>query len=78
MKETPKVANPKRYTKKQLMEMTKKEIVKLSLSALNVKNDGRVRKEELIEEFMLDQRNYFKNKNHYQKIIQNLIIFFWK
>ena len=51
---------PKRYSKKQLMEMTKKEIVELSQSALNVKNDGRVKKEELIEEFMLDQRNYHK------------------
>ena len=55
-------SKPKRYTKKQLMEMTKKEINELSMSALNVKIDGRVRKEVLVEEFMLAQRIYHKNK----------------
>ena len=59
-KETPVEIKPKRYTKKQLMEMTKKEINELSLSALSVKLDGRVRKEVLVEEFMNVQRDFHK------------------
>ena len=61
-KEKPAAKDTKRYTRKQLNEMSKKQINELSKSALNVKLDGRVKKETLVEEFMLAQRIYHKNK----------------
>ena len=61
-KEKPATKDTKRYTKKQLNEMSKKQINELSKSALNVKLDGRRKKETLVEDFMLAQRIYHKNK----------------
>ena len=53
---------PKRYTKKQLTEMTKKEVDELGLELFNVKLDRRVQKQILIQEFMNVQRDFHKKK----------------
>ena len=53
---------PKRYTKKQLTEMTKKEVDELGLELFNVKLDRRVQKQILIQEFMNVQKEFHKKK----------------
>ena len=53
---------PKRYTKKQLMEMTKKEVDELALEVLDVKLDRRVQKQVLIQNFMNAQKEFHKKK----------------
>ena len=53
---------PKRYTKKQLMEMTKKEVDELALEVLDVKLDRRVQKQVLIQNFMNAQKEFHKEK----------------
>jgi len=53
---------PKRYTKKQLMEMTKKEVDELALEIFDVKLDRRVQKQVLIQNFMNTQRDFHKKK----------------
>ena len=53
---------PKRYTKKQLTEMTKKEVDELGLELFNVKLDRRVQKQILIQEFINVQRDFHKKK----------------
>lgn len=50
----------KRYTKKQLNEMTKKQIDNLALELFDVKLDGRRQKQILIQEFMDAQRSHNK------------------
>jgi len=51
---------PKRYTKKQLTEMTKKEVDELGLELFNVKLDRRVQKQVLIQAFINVQREFHK------------------
>ena len=51
---------PKRYTKKQLTEMTKKEVDELGLELFNVKLDRRVQKQVLIQNFINTQREFHK------------------
>ena len=51
---------PKRYTKKQLTEMTKKQVDELGLELFNVKLDRRVQKQILIQEFINVQREFYK------------------
>ena len=51
---------PKRYTKKQLTEMTKKEVHELGLELFNVKLERRVQKQVLIQEFINVQREFHK------------------
>ena len=53
---------PKRYTKKQLMEMTKKEVDELALEVLDVKLDRRVQKQVLIQNLMNAQKQFHKKK----------------
>jgi|SaaInlV_165m_DNA_2_1040747.scaffolds.fasta_scaffold00019_70 hypothetical protein len=53
---------PKRYTKKQLTEMTKKEVDELGLELFNVKLDRRVQKQVLIQAFINVQRDFHKKK----------------
>ena len=53
---------PKRYTKKQLMEMTKKEVDELALEVFDVKLDRRVQKQVLIQNFMNAQKEFHKKK----------------
>ena len=53
---------PKRYTKKQLTEMTKKEVDELGLELFNVKLDRRVQKQVLIQSFIDAQREFHKKK----------------
>ena len=53
---------PKRYTKKQLMEMTKKEVDELALEVLDVKLDRRVQKQVLIQNFMNAQKEFHNKK----------------
>ena len=53
---------PKRYTKKQLMEMTKKEVDELALEVLDVKLDRRVQKQVIIQNFMNAQKEVHKKK----------------
>ena len=50
----------KRYTKKQLTEMTKKEVDELGLELFNVKLDRRVQKQVLIQNFINTQREFHK------------------
>jgi 5,10-methylene-tetrahydrofolate dehydrogenase/methenyl tetrahydrofolate cyclohydrolase len=61
-KEVAPVPKPKRYTKKQLTEMTKKEVDELGLELFNIKLDRRVQKQILIQEFMDTQRDFHKKK----------------
>jgi hypothetical protein len=56
------IPKPKRYTKKQLTEMTKKEVDELGLELFNVKLDRRVQKQILIQEFINVQREFHKKK----------------
>ena len=58
--ETAPAPKPKRYTKKQLMEMTKKEVDELGLELFNVKLDRRVQKQVLIQNFINTQREFHK------------------
>jgi hypothetical protein len=53
---------PKRYTKKQLMEMTKKEVDELALEIFDVKLDRRVQKQVLIQNFINTQKEFHKKK----------------
>jgi len=61
-KEAEPATKPKRYTKKQLTEMTKKEVDELALEIFDVKLDRRVQKQILIQEFMNVQRDFHKKK----------------
>jgi len=61
-KEAEPAPKPKRYTKKQLTEMTKKEVDELGLELFNVKLDRRVQKQILIQEFINVQRDFHKKK----------------
>jgi len=53
---------PKRYTKKQLTEMTKKQVDELALEIFEVKLDRRVQKQILIQAFMNAQKEFHKKK----------------
>ena len=53
---------PKRYTKKQLTEMTKKQVDELALEIFDVKLDRRVQKQILIQSFMNAQKEFHKKK----------------
>ena len=59
-KEAEPAPKPKRYTKKQLTEMTKKEVDELGLELFNVKLDRRVQKQVLIQNFINTQREFHK------------------
>jgi hypothetical protein len=54
------IPKPKRYTKKQLTEMTKKQVDELGLELFNVKLDRRVQKQVLIQSFINAQREFHK------------------
>jgi hypothetical protein len=59
-KEVDPAPKPKRYTKKQLTEMTKKQVDELGLELFNVKLDRRVQKQVLIQSFINAQREFHK------------------